>query len=448
MKLHRLGFLILLSACWGVGCGKKSAESSAEQAAGSAKSTVDKASESGKGSGDKAPPPRPAVEQIKPSMEIKTPPADAVKLASGMLYKKLTTTDGPQPGRNDTVVIHFTGWKAASGETFNTTRTRGNPMPLDLSTAGPGFAEAFTQLHKGEKAMLWMPPELVAKNGQSGAELLAFEAELVDIQPAPPVPPDVAAPPAGAKTTARGLKYVVVTPGTGTEKARFFDTASFRYTMWDATGKMLSSTEKRSRPVSSALYRQPLPIEDIMTTMVVGQRTRFWVDAEKLSKGAADVPPGQVCEEITLLEITKGKQPPPTPKDVKAPPAGTKKTAAGVSYRVLKAGKGGAHPKATDTVSVHYTGWTTDGRMFDSSVVRGEPTKFPLNGVIQGWTDGIPLMAVGETTRFWIPEELAYKGAPNNPQGMLVFDVELLEILPPAPPGGNPHGMGGSPHGG
>jgi peptidylprolyl isomerase len=82
----------------------------------------------------------------------------------------------------------------------------------------------------------------------------------------------------------------------------------------------------------------------------------------------------------------------------------------------------------TDTVKVHYTGWTTDGEMFDSSVSRGEPATFPLNAVIPGWTEGLQLMSVGAQHRLWIPEPLAYKGAPGRPAGMLVFDVELIAI--------------------
>jgi peptidylprolyl isomerase len=69
--------------------------------------------------------------------------------------------------------------------------------------------------------------------------------------------------------------------------------------------------------------------------------------------------------------------------------------------------------------------------MFDSSVVRGEPAEFPLNGVIKGWTEGVQLMAVGEKTRFWIPGDLAYGDPPTRPGapgGMLVFDIELIEI--------------------
>ena len=76
-------------------------------------------------------------------------------------------------------------------------------------------------------------------------------------------------------------------------------------------------------------------------------------------------------------------------------------------------------------MTVHYTGWTTDGKMFDSSVARGKPATFQLDRVIAGWTEGVQLMVVGEKRRLWIPEALAYKGK-RRPQGMLVFDVELL----------------------
>ncbi len=82
-------------------------------------------------------------------------------------------------------------------------------------------------------------------------------------------------------------------------------------------------------------------------------------------------------------------------------------------------------------MEVHYTGWTTDGKMFDSSRTRGQPARFPLRAVIAGWTEGLQLMTVGEQRRLWIPEALAYKGVPGRPAGMLVFDVELLSIVAP-----------------
>jgi peptidylprolyl isomerase len=94
----------------------------------------------------------------------------------------------------------------------------------------------------------------------------------------------------------------------------------------------------------------------------------------------------------------------------------------------LKPGTGATHPSSSSRVTVHYTGWTTDGKMFDSSVERGQPATFGLNQVIAGWTEGVQLMVEGEKTRFWIPQEQAYKGQPGMPRGMLVFDVELLKI--------------------
>ena len=79
---------------------------------------------------------------------------------------------------------------------------------------------------------------------------------------------------------------------------------------------------------------------------------------------------------------------------------------------------------------VHYSGWQTDGVLFDSSRRRGRPSEFALNAVIDGWTESLQLMVEGEQRRFWIPEELAYRGIPDRPSGMLVFDVELIAILP------------------
>jgi FKBP-type peptidyl-prolyl cis-trans isomerase len=115
------------------------------------------------------------------------------------------------------------------------------------------------------------------------------------------------------------------------------------------------------------------------------------------------------------------------PADVAAPPAEAVKTPSGLASKVIKPGSGKVHPTKTGTVTVHYTGWTTDGKMFDSSVPRGEPSTFPLDQVIAGWTEGLQLMVAGETRRLWIPEALAYRGQ-HHPKGMLVFDVELIKI--------------------
>ena len=112
---------------------------------------------------------------------------------------------------------------------------------------------------------------------------------------------------------------------------------------------------------------------------------------------------------------------------------GVKTTESGLQYTVIKEGEG-AKPKATDTVKVHYKGTLVDGTEFDSSYKRGEPISFPLNGVIKGWTEGLQLMPVGSTYRFFIPSDLGYgdRGAGADIPGgaALIFDVELIEINP------------------
>lgn len=117
----------------------------------------------------------------------------------------------------------------------------------------------------------------------------------------------------------------------------------------------------------------------------------------------------------------------PAPPDVSAPPADAVRTPTGLVSKVLSPGTGTRHPRPNSQVVVHYTGWTADGKMFDSSVTKGEPASFSLDGVIAGWTEGVQMMVVGEKRRFWIPAKLAYEGK-DGPQGTLVFDIELIRI--------------------
>ncbi len=117
----------------------------------------------------------------------------------------------------------------------------------------------------------------------------------------------------------------------------------------------------------------------------------------------------------------------PAPPDVAAPPSDAQRSSSGLATKVLITGTGTTYPTPRNSVTVHYTGWTTDGNMFDSSVTRGATSTFRVDGVIRGWTEGLQLMVVGEKRRFWIPQNLAYGGR-QAPFGMLVFDVELLAI--------------------
>ncbi|AWW33771.1 peptidylprolyl isomerase [Mannheimia varigena] len=107
-------------------------------------------------------------------------------------------------------------------------------------------------------------------------------------------------------------------------------------------------------------------------------------------------------------------------------------TESGLQYEILTESTG-EKPTATSTVRVHYTGSLIDGTVFDSSVKRGQPAEFPVNGVIRGWTEALQLMPVGSKWRLTIPQELAYgergAGASIPPFATLIFEVELLDIL-------------------
>jgi FKBP-type peptidyl-prolyl cis-trans isomerase len=249
-----------------------------------------------------------------------------------------------------------------------------------------------------------------------------------------PAPADVAAAPADAEKTASGLASKVLQPGTGKDHPSAEDTVKVHYTGWMTDGKMFDSSVTRGQPAEFPLDHVIKGWTEGLQLMVEGEKRRFWIPGN-LAYGETPRRPGgpfgMLVFDVELLGIKKAPPAPAVPTDVAAVPKTAKKTESGLAYRVLTKGKGKVHPTAASTVKVHYTGWTTDGKRFDSSVVRGQPAEFPLNGVIKGWTEGVQLMVEGEKARFWIPGKMAYgdePGPPGRPFGMLVFDIELLEI--------------------
>jgi hypothetical protein len=120
---------------------------------------------------------RPVIQQVPPPLDLKEPPKDAMKTASGLIYKKLTVRDdGEMAKRSDTVMVRYTGWRQSTGETFFTTNGGGEALGIDVAYAAPSFGEALQELRKGEKAVLWVPP------GQGTPETLVYEVEVVDIK--------------------------------------------------------------------------------------------------------------------------------------------------------------------------------------------------------------------------------------------------------------------------
>jgi peptidylprolyl isomerase len=205
------------------------------------------------------------------------------------------------------------------------------------------------------------------------------------------------------------------------------------YSIWQTDGKLLDASKDKPawRPVTGV---SPGWTEGLQL-MTVGEKRTFWVPASLGPAARPGTAPSDVTIVVELVEILTG---PKTPSDVKAPPKDAIFEKDGLATKVLAKGTGTVHPTRANSVTVQYAGWTTDGKMFDSSYSRGEPATFSVGGVIPGWSEALQLMVEGEKRRIWIPEPLAYKGQPPRPQGMLVFEVELQKIGD-APP---PHGMG------
>lgn len=241
-----------------------------------------------------------------------------------------------------------------------------------------------------------------------------------------PAPADLGAPPNDAVKSSTGLISKVIKPGSSTEKPIGTDVVTVNYTGWRSDGMMFDSSVARGNASTFPLDRVMAGWKECVTQMVIGETRRCWVPQALAYNGRAGRPTGTVVFDIELIDF----RPSPliAPTDVKGPPNDAKRTATGLAYKVLRPGKGTRSPSPFSQVSVHYTGWTTDGRMFDSSVPRGMPMQMRLDAVIKGWSEGVPLMTEGERMRFWIPENLAYEGKGDGPRGMLVFDIELVEI--------------------
>lgn len=244
--------------------------------------------------------------------------------------------------------------------------------------------------------------------------------------PAAPAAPDPT-PPKDATKTKSGLSMVVLEKGNGTKKPKMTESVRVSALGYLPGGPRFGSP----LPTVMAMSEVAPGWSEALLQMVEGEKRRLWMTpalAFGNTPGAPVTAGGDIVLDLQLLAIPT---PPPVPKDLKSPPKDATKTASGLVYKIMTKGTGTAHPAATSKVTVHYSGWSQDGKMFDSSLMRGEPTSFALNQVIPGWTEGVQLMVVGDKARFWIPGPLAYGDKPSGagrPFGLLVFDIELLAV--------------------
>ncbi len=231
-------------------------------------------------------------------------------------------------------------------------------------------------------------------------------------------PPKSTKAPSNAQEFSTGMYYQVLKAapkGAPTIKPEFLE---YRAVSWnaDAKGKFIASDSGVQKSDFKSIANQWPQLARAFLLSPVGETRRWWVD------GASPNP-----IDITVLGNV---EPAPAPKDVAGIPSNATKTLSGLAYRVIKRGEGKTSPNIKSIITIHYSGWTTDGKLFDSSVVRGEKASFPLAGLIKGWQEGIPMMKNGDTFRFWIPDYLAYGSnpRPGAPKGMLVFDVTLYSF--------------------
>lgn len=241
-------------------------------------------------------------------------------------------------------------------------------------------------------------------------------------------PPDVGAPPRDAYVTVSGLAWKPLFTGPGGEHPGPESTVEIHYSGWTTDGNNFDSSITRGKPAYFPLYRTIPGWTEGLQLLAVGDRVRLWVPEALAYKGQPGKPAGMLVFDIELLSF---RDPPPPPADVAAPPADATRTASGLALRTLSPGTGVEHPGSDSTVIVHYSGWTTDGKLFDSTVLRDRPATLPLRGVIVGFAEGVQQMVVGQKVRMWVPEALAYGGKPGKPAGLLVFDVELIAIQEP-----------------
>jgi len=362
------------------------------------------------------PQPAPAAQGGIPECKEMTKTASGLQI--GFLKKG---AEGKGPKADDMVEVHYTGW-LTDGTKFDSSRDRGQPATFGVNQVIKGWTEGLQLMTPGARCKLVIPGDLAY--GEPGRPpkigpnaTLVFDVELLKVVRMPELR---AAKPDAQKALENGIKYELVQAGTG-EPVAAADGVAMRYAIWKAGGELVDCTERQNQQISGALDSLPFPfLKDLALLCKVGTIVRAEVPQTLFPNVGSDT-----VWELELTKVSKLPEFRALAKDK------TVTTQSGLQYEVVAAGAGDS-PQATDTVAVHYSGWTTDGKLFDSSYARGEPAEFPLNRVIKGWTEGVQLMKPGAKFLFSIPGDLAYgsRGSPPKigPNATLVFLVELLEV--------------------
>jgi peptidylprolyl isomerase len=236
-------------------------------------------------------------------------------------------------------------------------------------------------------------------------------------------------------TTESGLRYAVLSAADSGEPCGPNDIASVHYTGYFEDGRQFDASNKAGAPARFSVGGVIAGWTEGLQLMRPGEKYKLFIPWE-LAYGetgypGAIPPKANLIFDVELVDVTPGPKPMEVPEFLLPADDQLTTTESGLQYFAIEAGSGDP-PGPTDTVTVHYAGWLTDGTPFDSSYGRGEPTTFPLDRVIPGWTEGLQLMSPGAEYVLVIPPDLAYgeagAGGVIGPNATLVFKVSLLSI--------------------
>ncbi len=265
-------------------------------------------------------------------------------------------------------------------------------------------------------------------SGQVPARLMEF-----------PAPPDVARPPAGARKLGSGVATEALRSGSGRTRPSGNDCVEVSFLAWKRDGSLAAASGPHGESSIQCLSAAIPGIAIALESMVAGEKRRVWVPADfsvatHMAHHAGHIMHDDETPRTDLtfdLELIRVLQAPPIPPDLTTPPRTAYRTPSGVSIQMLKPGLGAGHPAASSRVTLNYTGWSTDGKVFESTMMSEHPVTVQLGTALPGWREALPYMVLGEKARLWIPAGLAYGDHPSNPMlpaGRLVYDIELVGL--------------------
>lgn len=360
------------------------------------------------------------------------------KTSSGLKYKIIKQGAGDFPGPGDKVWLHFVGF-LENDSIFENTMNKG-PMDLFLGKGQliKGWEEGLQLIKAGGTILLIVPPDLAYGTMEHPVipqnSTLRFEISLIQVDKGSPIE-RFSLDGLKEKKASKKLRYFMVEEGSGAN-AQKGDNAYVNYTAYLSDGTIFDSSHKNGEPVRLTVgIAQVIKGWDMGLELMQKGSKMHLVIPPKLAYGKAGyknlVPPNATIHlDLEMVDLV-----PPVPVVMwNNTNKIVKETLSGLKYVVFEPGTGELIQKE-DVVEVHYSGYFTNGKLFDSSVKRFEPIRFPvgIGAVIDGWDEGLLLMRKGSKFQLLVPSHLAYgeDGAPPQipASSDLIFDIEVLDVI-------------------